>query len=196
MAEKQLQFTMRIIGGTSRGRQLDGPSQGTRPTAGRVKAALFNILSERILGARFLDLFAGTGAIGIEALSRGAGRVTFVESDSASVRIVKSNLRRSGYEHLAEVRSMTAIRFLKQPMPEPYDIAFIDPPYHGNEAADVLPLLGRNAIIAANGVVIIEHFHKAPPPVQVDCLILTKSYRYGDTFLSIYTPGGAAQDPL
>ncbi len=189
MAEKQLQFTMRIIGGASRGRRLDGPSRGTRPTTGRVKAALFNILSERIFGARFLDLFAGTGAIGIEALSRGAGRVTFVEADADCVRVVKSNLRRSGYGHLAEVRSMTATRFLKQPVREPYDIAFIDPPYHGNEAGDVLPLLGRNAIIAINGVVIIEHFHKAPPPVQIDRLILTKSYRYGDTFLSIYKPG-------
>jgi 16S rRNA (guanine966-N2)-methyltransferase len=157
---------MRILGGASRGRQLEGPSQGTRPTAGRVKAALFNILSERIPGARFLDLFAGTGAIGIEALSRGASRVTFVESDADCVRVVKSNLRRSGYDHLAEVRSITASRFLKQPPREPYD-----------------------GIIAVNGVVIIEHFHKAPSPVQVDRLILTKSYRYGDTFLSIYTPG-------
>jgi 16S rRNA (guanine966-N2)-methyltransferase len=182
---------MRIIGGASRGRQLEGPSQGARPTAGRVKAALFNILSERIPGARFLDLFAGTGAIGIEALSRGASRVTFVESDAACVRVVKSNLRRSGYDHLAEVRSMTATRFLKQPPREPYDIAFIDPPYHANDTADVLPLLGRNGIIAVNGVVIIEHFHKAPSPVQVDRLILTKSYRYGDTFLSIYRPGDA-----
>jgi 16S rRNA (guanine966-N2)-methyltransferase len=182
---------MRIIGGASRGRRLDGPSQGTRPTAGRVKAALFNILSNRIFGARFLDLFAGTGAIGIEALSRGAGLVTFVESDADCVRVIKSNLRRSGYEHLAEVRCMTATRFLKQRVPDPYDIAFIDPPYHGNEAADVLPLLARNTLIAANGVVIIEHFHKAPPPVQVDGLLLTKSYRYGDTFLSIYHPSTA-----
>jgi 16S rRNA (guanine966-N2)-methyltransferase len=193
MPEKQLQFTMRITGGASRGRQLEGPSQGTRPTAGRVKTALFNILSGRILGARFLDLFAGTGAIGIEALSRGARRVTFVECDPDCVRVVKSNLRRSRYEDLAEVRSMTATRFLKLPIPEPYDIAFIDPPYHGNGAVDVLPLLGRNGIIAVNGVVIIEHFHKAPLPVQVDRLILTKSYRYGDTFLSIYKPGAAQE---
>ena len=193
MGPKQLQFTMRIIGGSSRGRRLNGPSLGTRPTAGRVKAALFNILSDRISGARFLDLFAGTGAIGIEALSRGAGQVTFVESDADCVRVIKSNLRRSGYEHLAEVRCITATRFLKQRIPEPYDVVFVDPPYHGDEPADVLPLLGCNAIIAANGVVIIEHFHKAPPPAQVDRLILTKSYRYGDTFLSIYKPG-AAQD--
>lgn len=185
---------MRISGGASRGRQLDGPSQGTRPTAGRVKAALFNILSDRILGTRFLDLFAGTGAIGIEALSRGAGRVTFVENDGNCIRVIKSNLRRSGYGHLAEVRSMTASRFLKHAAPEPYDIVFVDPPYHGNEAADILPLLGRNAIIAPNGVAIIEHFHKAPPPAQVDRLILTKSYRYGDSFLSIYEPAGVIRD--
>ena len=180
---------MRVLGGVLRGRQLAGPrAAGTRPTAGRVKAALFNILSDRIPGARVLDLYAGTGLIGIEALSRGAGYVTFVESNPASYRIVKSNLRRCGYAHLADVRAMSASRFLKQPSGEPYDIAFVDPPYHAIDERRVLPLLGSDAIIAVNGVVVIEHFHKVQLPVRVGRLVFVKSYRHGDSILSVYQP--------
>ena len=171
-----------------RGRRLAGaPAAGTRPTTGRVKAALFNILSERIPGARVLDLYAGTGLIGIEALSRGAGYVTFVESNPASYRMVKSNLRRCGYAHLADVRAMSAARFLKQTSGEPYDIAFVDPPYHDLERR-VLPLLGGDAIIAGNGVVVIEHFHKVRLADRVGRLVFVKSYRHGDTILSVYQP--------
>ena len=180
---------MRILGGALRGRRVAGPSgTSTRPTAGRVKAALFNILSDRIPGARFLDLYAGTGLIGIEALSRGAGHVTFVESNPASSRVVKSNLRHCGYAHLADVRAVTASRFLKQPLQQPYDIVFVDPPYEAVEESTVLPLLGGGAIIGTNGVVVIEHFHKVPLPVQVGRLVFVKSYRHGDTILSVYQP--------
>ena len=169
-----------------RGRRLAGPSgEGTRPTAGRVKSALFNILAPRITGARFLDLYAGTGLVGIEALSRGAGHVTFVESNIASCRIVKTNLERCGYAHASKVRAMAVSRFLQQSH-RPYDIAFVDPPYHDGEDGNVLPLLGRGAIIAANGVVVIEHFHKVQLPVQVGRLVFIKSYRHGDTLLSLY----------
>ena len=169
-----------------RGRRLAGPSgEGTRPTAGRVKSALFNILAPRITGARFLDLYAGTGLVGIEALSRGAGHVTFVESNLASCRIVKTNLERCGYTHTSKVLTMAASRFLQQPH-RPYDIAFVDPPYHGGEDGNILPLLGSGAIIAANGVVVIEHFHKVQLPVQVGRLVFLKSYRHGDTLLSLY----------
>jgi 16S rRNA (guanine(966)-N(2))-methyltransferase RsmD len=186
---------MRILGGAQRGRRLAGPSgEGIRPTAGRVKSALFNILAPRIPGARLLDLYAGTGLVGIEALSRGAEHVTFVESHTASCRVVKTNLERCGYAHLAHVRSMTASRFLQQPLHRPYDIVFVDPPYHAGEGGNVLPLLGRGAIIAANGVVVIEHFHKVQLPAQVGRLVFVKSYRYGDTLLSLYQQG-SRQDP-
>ena len=180
---------MRILGGALRGRRLAGPSgTDSRPTAGRVKAALFNILSDRIPGARFLDLYAGTGLMGIEALSRGAGHVTFVESDPASCRVVKSNLLRCGYAHLADVRLMTVSRFLKQSRRGSYDIVFVDPPYHAADGGHVLPLLDSDAIIGVNGVVVIEHFHKVQLPVQVGRLIFVKSYRHGDTVLSVYKP--------
>src|SRR5437879_1457199 len=142
-SERGYSLGMRVLGGALRGRRLAGaPAAGTRPTTGRVKAALFNILSERIPGARVLDLYAGTGLIGIEALSRGAGYVTFVESNPASYRMVKSNLRRCGYAHLADVRAMSAARFLKQTSGEPYDIAFVDPPYHDLARRVLLLLAG------------------------------------------------------
>jgi len=180
---------MRILGGVLRGRRLAGPpGEGTRPTAGRVKSALFNILAPRIAGARVLDLYAGTGMVGIEALSRGAEHVTFVESNIASCRVVKTNLERCGYARASTVRAIAASRFLQQPH-RPYDIVFVDPPYHGGEDGNVLPLLGRGAIIAANGVVVIEHFHKVQLPVQVGRLVFIKSYRHGDTLLSLYQHG-------
>ena len=178
---------MRILGGALRGRRLAGPSgKGTRPTAGRVKSAIFNILSDRLPGACFLDLYAGTGLIGIEALSRGARSVTFVESNAASCRVIKSNLERCGYGQFAQVQRMTASRFLKQPLGEPYDIVFVDPPYHDDEESNILPMLEAGAIIAPNGVVIIEHFHKVQLPGQVGRLAFIKSYRHGDTLLSLY----------
>jgi len=181
---------MRIIGGTSRGRQLAGPtSPGVRPTAGQVKEALFNILSDRIRDARFLDLFAGTGPIGIEALSRGAKHATFVESSQAVCRVLRHNIRACGYEHRAEVRSVPVARFLKQRSTQEdqaYDVVFLDPPYHAEEGKKVLPSLGAGVIIRPNGVVVIEHFHKTHLAERIGHLILGKTYRYGDTCLSVY----------
>ena len=178
---------MRVIGGTSRGRRLAGPrGLDVRPTADHVKEALFNILSDRMTGARFLDLFAGTGNIGIEALSRGAQQVTFVESSPAVGRLLRVNLRRCGFGRFAEVRLMPVSRFLKQWRELAYDIVFLDPPYQTQEAEKVLPSLGRDAIIRANGVVVVEHFHKSPLDDRIGHLALVKTYRYGDTCLSVY----------
>lgn len=178
---------MRVIGGTSRGRRLAGPrGLDIRPTADHVKEALFNILSDRMAGARFLDLFAGTGNIGIEALSRGARQVTFVESSPAAGRLLRANLQRCGFERLAEVRLMPVSRFLKQCREPAYDIVFLDPPYQAQETERVLPSLGRDAIIRTNGVVVVEHFHKSPLDDRIGHLALVKTYQYGDTCLSVY----------
>ena len=182
---------MRVIGGTSRGRRLTGPSGlGTRPTAGRVKESLFNILAEKIPGARFLDLFAGAGAVGIEALSRGAGSATFVETHPATCRLLRDNLRRCGFEGAADSRQIPAVRFLQQhgtdPEALPYDVVFLDPPYHTEEGKKILPALGRSVIIARDGVVVLEHFHKTRLADRIGHLALIKSYRYGDTLLSMY----------
>jgi 16S rRNA (guanine966-N2)-methyltransferase len=178
---------MRIIAGSSRGRKLAGPpSAAVRPTADHVKEALFNILADRVPGARFLDLYAGTGNIGIEALSRGAQEAVFVESSAAMGRLLRANLKRCGFDHLAELRLLPVARFLKQHHELPYDIIFLDPPYRTAEAEKVLPSLGGDAIIRDNGVVVVEHFHKSPPVERIGHLALIKTYRYGDSCLSVY----------
>ncbi|MEK6604066.1 MAG: 16S rRNA (guanine(966)-N(2))-methyltransferase RsmD [Nitrospirota bacterium] len=178
---------MRVIGGTSRGRRLAGPrGLDVRPTADHVKEALFNILADRMAGARFLDLFAGTGNIGIEALSREARQATFVESSPAVSRLLRANLQRCGFERQADVRVMPVSRFLKHWREPAYDIVFLDPPYQTQEAEKVLPSLGRDAIIRPNGVVVVEHFHKSPLDDRIGHLALVKTYRYGDTCLSVY----------
>lgn len=178
---------MRVIGGTSRGRKLAGPrGLDVRPTADPVKEALFNILAEQVPGAYFLDLFAGTGNVGIEALSRGARQATFVESNPSVVRLLRANLQRCGLAGHADVRALPVSRFLLQQRAPVYDLVFLDPPYQTQEAEKVLPSLGRDAIIRANGRVVIEHFHKSLLDDQIGYLTLVKTYRYGDTCLSVY----------
>src|SRR5439155_13698216 len=146
---------MRIIGGTSRGRRLSGPrGAAIRPTADQVKGALFNILADRIVGARFLDLFAGTGNIGLEALSRGATQATFVESNPIACRLLEANVRRCGFERAAEVRPVPVSRFLKHTRGPAYDIVFLDPPYETQDAQRVLPSVGADDIIQPHGVVV------------------------------------------
>ena len=178
---------MRILGGTGRGRTISGsPGLNLRPTPGKVKEALFSILAPHLSGARFLDLFAGTGMVGMEALSRGARHVTFVDSHPMSCRRLRENLRRLGYAKHADVRCVTASRFLKHAPHEPYDLVFLDPPYDTGEGGEILPFLERDVIIRSNGVVVIEHFHKTRLQERVGGLALLKSYRYGDTLLSLY----------
>jgi 16S rRNA (guanine966-N2)-methyltransferase len=178
---------MRISGGSERGRRVAAPQRsGTRPTAGRVKQALFNILSHRISDARFLDLYAGTGLVGMEALSRGAEHTTFVESQTDGCRLLKKTLESCGYTDRSTVYRMTAEHFVKQPPSKPYDVVFVDPPYHSGKLDKMLPTLGASVIIAPGGVVVIEHFHKVQLPEHTGHLIRGKSYRYGDTFLTVY----------
>ena len=181
---------MRVIAGSQKGRRLMGPvGPGLRPTSDRVKEALFSILSPHIEGARFLDLYAGTGAIGIEALSRGAQQSTFVESHPASLRILRENLQRCGLTSSADIRSCTAALFLRRHEREgqPYDIVFADPPYHERDGgSDLLSSLAASAIIADESLVLLEHFTKLTVPPQVGRLVRLRQYRYGDTTLSVF----------
>ncbi len=132
--------TIRIIGGRFRGRRLRfPPAAGLRPTTDRLRETLFNWLQAPIGGARCLDLFAGSGALGLEALSRGAGFVTFVEAAPAVARRLQENLRLLGVEEAAEVRRADARRLLRRPPSRPYDLVFLDPPF----ALDLLPALCR-----------------------------------------------------
>ena len=177
---------MRVIAGHLGGRRLKAPSgRATRPTSDRVREALFGMLGE-LDGERVLDLFAGTGALGIEALSRGAGRAVFVERSAAAARVLHGNLAALGIdERLAEVRRTGALAALQSARgaQETYDLVFIDPPYGlahdlGPELAATLPpVLGPAARI------VVESDRRAPLELQLE---VERQRRYGDTLITIH----------
>jgi len=170
-----------------RGRKLYAPpGLGVRPTSDKVKEALFNILSDRIVGASFLDLYAGVGSVGIEALSRGAGTVVFVEKSKKHVGFLKKNLSLSPFDGRSEIFCMDATEFLKKRRAGPFDFVFIDPPYEGEEIEKTLPLLGEGDMIADNGTVVIQHFHKKELSDPIGELRFLRRYKYGETVLSLY----------
>ena len=176
---------MRVTGGTGRGQRLKVPSGScVRPTSDKVKQALFNILGDRVIDAVFLDLFAGAGGIGIEALSRGAGRVTFVDSSRESLSVVRRNIEQTGFGDRAHTELLKAETFLKRPS-ERYDIIFLDPPY-AEEIYPLLELIAATGKLKYAGIVIAEHFKKQPSPRQAGSLMLHREARYGDTVLAFY----------
>jgi 16S rRNA (guanine966-N2)-methyltransferase len=177
---------MRVIAGEAKGRRLRGPrGTETRPTSDKVKEALFSILGDRVKDARMLDLFAGAGGIGIEALSRGAKRVDFVESNEALADILEQNLTSCGFTGGADVHRMDAFRFIKQ-IRQPYDLVFADPPYHTWHLKKLLPVLGRGAMMTPDGLTVVEHFQKIKLPTRTGHLETVRSYEYGDTILTLY----------
>jgi 16S rRNA (guanine(966)-N(2))-methyltransferase RsmD len=184
---------MRITGGIGRGRQLKVPAgEKVRPTSDKVKQALFNILGDRVPGSVFLDLFAGAGGVGIEALSRGADRVVFVDGDRGSLDVVKHNIEHAGFAHCAETVLAKAETFLKK-RSGPYDIVFLDPPY----TMEMLPLLQQVAgsgLLKNDAVVIAEHFRKQLSPGMAGALALEREARYGDTVLAFYKAGVGRQE--
>jgi 16S rRNA (guanine966-N2)-methyltransferase len=181
---------MRIIAGYLKGRRLKPPQAGgARPTSDRVREALFSILGDRTAGARFLDLYAGTGAVGIEALSRGARSATFIEPDRASLRVLRANLEACEMAGSARVVPTTAETFLQRvPLADAaYDIIFADPPYHENGGPALLRSLDQAGIMTRDSTVILEHFSKVTIPSEVGRLLRVRQYRYGDTALSVFS---------
>lgn len=175
---------LRITGGTARGRRLAGPGGlRLRPTAERVREAYFNIVAPLVEGAVFLDLFAGTGCVGIEALSRGARAVCFVEKHPAAARLIQENLELAGFTgrvHRAEV-----MRWLAAGPVGPCDLVYIDPPYGRGQALAALAGVGR--VLAPGGLVTAETGRREDVPDRVGNLALTRRECYGDTVLSFYT---------
>lgn|SRR5574341_219 len=183
---------MRVTGGTGRGRKLKVPGGGVRPTSDKVKQALFNILGERIAGSAFLDLFAGAGGIGIEALSRDAERVVFVDASRASLDIIKHNIELAGFLERAQIVSSKAEAYLRKSA-EQFDIVFLDPPY----AEELKPLLERIAesdVLKQDGIVVAEHFKKQPSPETAGGLTLYREAKYGDTVLAFYNREDRSQE--
>ena len=177
---------MRITGGIGRGRTLKVPAGSkVRPTSDKVKQALFNILGDRVPGSVFLDLFAGAGGIGIEALSRGAERVVFVDGTRESLETVKHNIEQTGFGERAEAVLSKVEPFLKK-RSGPYDLIFLDPPYT-MEMLPLLQLVAGSGLLKPGAVVIAEHFKKQASPETAGVLALYREAKYGDTVLAFYT---------
>ncbi len=184
---------MRVVAGRQKGRRLKEPDgRGLRPTPARVREALLSILAHRTQGARVLDLYAGTGALGLESLSRGALQVVFVENGAGPARILRDNIARCGHEERCVVVTEDAETFLASAPsfgePPAFDLVFADPPYHATDLVRLLERLGLSGKIASQGIVILEHFFKHPVPARTGALTQTRQSRYGDTMLSFYQP--------
>ncbi|MEP6958527.1 MAG: 16S rRNA (guanine(966)-N(2))-methyltransferase RsmD [Nitrospirota bacterium] len=185
---------MRVIAGSHRGRRLSGP-EGTavRPTSDKVRQAIFSILGAHVLGGRFLDLYAGTGAVGIEALSRGATSVTFVESDPKAVQLLQKNLRACQLFDRAQVRLEKTAAFLdrKDCWGGPYDVLFADPPYAALDELEIMTHAWRPGLLSKYATVIIEQDSRTELPTSIDHASLVRRYVYGDTALYLYGFSGA-----
>ena len=156
---------IRIIGGSWRGRRVSFPdAPGLRPTPDRVRETLFNWLQLSIVGSRCLDLFAGSGALGLEALSRGARELVFVEKDQLSARALQAELQRLGGTPKARVMELGAARFLRTPG-EPFDVVFLDPPFGVGALAEYVPLLDAGGWVKAGALVYLESERAAGAPL-------------------------------
>lgn len=172
---------MRIIAGSAKGRRLDAPKTGTRPMTGRVRESIFSILAQRVRDARILDLYAGTGSLGLEAISRGAAEVIFVESGRQAAVILEQNIDRVGLG--GRIRRGAVRPFLRTATTQ-YDVVFVDPPYcdDDQEVKRVLELI--EPVLAPDGMVVLHRQARSdvPPP---DFLHTVDERRYGDAVVTM-----------
>jgi 16S rRNA (guanine966-N2)-methyltransferase len=177
-----------VIAGTARSIRLEAPGEGTRPLGDRVKQTLFAILDPDLRGAIVLDLFAGSGAAGIEALSRGAAHATFVERDAAAVKVIKANLERTNLADRATVTKGEVLSWLRDPArarDPAATVVLLDPPYEDTAALTgaleaLIPLLASGARVVA------KHFWRSAPPARVGLLASERERRFGETALTFY----------
>jgi 16S rRNA (guanine966-N2)-methyltransferase len=177
---------VRIVGGNLRGRVLRAPGgAATRPTSEKVREAVFNILGS-VEGDHVLDLFAGSGALGIEALARGATHATFVEVARPALTAIRGNLRELGLEDRATVVPGDAVAAAARHEPaRPWRLVFVDPPYRSDLATRAVLALPSERL-AAEAVIVIEHDRRSAPPDALGSLLRTDQRRYGDTLISFF----------
>lgn len=179
---------MRIIGGKYKGRYLvNFKADHIRPTTDRVKESLFNILQGYIEGAQVLDLFAGTGNLGIEAISRGAEKVVFVEKNPKSLQLINENLKALGVTEEYEVLKADVMKFLSSSVQAEYDVIFIDPPFTEKMAHDVMELLCQCTLLKPGGILAIESAKKERMEDRYGSLIRHDKRDYGDKILSLFS---------
>ena len=183
---------MRIVAGAFRGRQLHSPKgMMTRPTTDRVREAIFSIIASDIAGARVLDLFAGTGALGLEALSRGAEHAVFVDQDSRAVRLIESNVALCNVRNRVTIIQGSVHQVIKRLTNQgnTFHLIFLDPPSGKGYIEKTLLLL--SGVIGPEGLVIAEHHVRDVLPSQWEEWLRTETRRYGDTMISFFVPASS-----
>ena len=185
---------MRVITGSARGVRLKTPDgMQTRPTADRVKEALFSIIQFEVEGRRVLDLFAGTGQLGIEALSRGAEHAVFVDARRDALSLVKENLKRTKLSERAETVQSDYLDYLSA-CRKTFDLIFLDPPYAEVFLENSLQKISEIDILSAGGIIICERPSEKAHPGQFPGLSAGKDYRYGKTLITLYRKDGGTED--
>lgn len=183
---------MRVIGGIARGRRIQAPrGRQTRPTSDYLREVLFDLLSQQVSGRTFLDLYAGTGAVGIEALSRGAAWAVFVEHDRSALATLRRNLEASGFLDRSEVVPMEVFRYLRRAASgsRRFDLIFLDPPYQRADATVTLSLIASTGLLAPSGIAVLERSMKSNPVPTPEGLARVREVRHGDSVLQLYRRG-------
>ena len=177
---------MRVISGFSRGRKLKEPAGfDIRPTSDMVKESIFNIVQFDIEGRRILDLYAGTGQLGIEALSRGAGSAVFIDSKPDAVKLIKENLKLCGFEDMASVFTREALLYLEKS--EKFDLIFVDPPYDSPLAGKTIQKIIKVDKLDTNGIIVCETRADSVLPAVFPPYRLNKEYKYGSVKISLFS---------
>ncbi len=182
---------MRIVAGSARGRPLLGPgpkSKDIRPTADRVRETLFNVLGQWLDGVSVLDLYAGTGALALEALSRGAERAVLVDSGREALELCRANTQALGFEARARILPMPVARALDKLAGEgaAFELVFADPPYAAKAVEDILSQVEGKKLLTPNGTLVVEHDKREPAPEKHGGLLRVDERTFGDTVVSFY----------
>ena len=180
---------MRVISGSARGLKLKTPkNEDIRPTTDRVKESLFNIISNYIIDSNILDLFSGTGSLGIEALSRGAMKCVFVDISKDSMSIIKDNIEKARLNDKSETMITDYVGAINKlsSRNEKFDVIFMDPPYYKNIFIPALEKINSAKILKEDGIIVVEHDSKDKLPDNIGNIIKDRDKKYGNTTLSFY----------
>jgi len=177
---------MRVISGTAKGRTLKPAGAVTRPITDRVKESLYDILGMRVLDANVLDLFAGAGSVGIEALSRGARAATFVEIDHIALRVIRENLTSTHLIERARIVRLDVFKFIRRTAGELYDFIYVEPPQYKELWAETLAVLDQSALLAERGIIVAQIHPKEYKELALTQLELFDQRKYGSTLLCFY----------
>ena len=182
-------MTLRVISGKARGLKLDSPkNQDVRPTTDRVKESLFNIINPYIRESNILDLFAGTGSLGIECLSRGAKNCVFVDKSKDSINIIKSNVKKARVENESTILNIDfkdAVKRLSS-QNQKFDVIFMDPPYYENMFIECLKIIDELTLVYEDGIIVVEHDTKDLLDESIGNLVKSRDKKYGNTTLTFY----------